>query len=61
MTKEEFITDYCERSNFPWEKLSKYKVALPCECDYSECQGWAMVPSNPESIADHELFYSPNV
>jgi hypothetical protein len=61
MTKEEFIQDYCNRSDLSWEWLSKYKIALPCACGEDECDGWAMVSIDPITIKDHIGLYAPKV
>jgi len=42
MTKDEFIAGYCERSNAPWDFLSVYLEAVPCDCGDESCKGWAM-------------------
>lgn len=57
MTKDEFIAMYCGNSGMEWDRLNKYRVALPCHCDYDECNGWAMIPRNLEAIEDHMKFY----
>lgn len=58
-TKEEFISEYCERSNISWEELSKTEVALPCDCGSDGCDGWAMVSNNEHSIQTHMDLYAP--
>lgn len=58
MTRDEFINGYCERSNIPLEELSKSMVALACHCAEKECEGWAMVRNDPESISIHNQLYA---
>lgn len=57
ITKDEFITQYCERSRIPWDELSKFFVALPCACGDETCEGWAMVRNAPYDIGVHESLY----
>jgi hypothetical protein len=54
MTKQEFIDGYCARTNIPWERLSLRRVALPCGCGEEGCEGWAMIPNDPQSMAHHQ-------
>lgn len=58
MTKEEFIEGYAKRSNRTVDEILKVEIALPCSCDYEECNGWAMVSNNPESIKIHNELYA---
>jgi plasmid stabilization system protein ParE len=48
MTREEFISSYCERSRVSWDELSKTQLVVPCECDQEGCQGWVMVSKTPK-------------
>ena len=66
MTREEFITAYCDRSKIPMEARridgfdlgSGYmRIALPCACGEEDCEGWAMI--NPKNAEDHMRFYAP--
>jgi len=40
MTKEEFITEYCRRSDITREYFDKHGEAVPCDCVYINCNGW---------------------
>lgn len=42
-TKEEFIQQYCQRSNVTSEFLLSFREAIPCSCEDSLCEGWQMV------------------
>lgn len=53
MTEDEFIASYCKRSGVTWEWLSLRRAALPCACGNEGCEGWAMIPNDPESIEWH--------
>ena len=68
MTRDEFIDGYLKRSytgaatirtddGFSLGKCRR--VALPCSCRDPECQGWAMVSTDPEMVEDHMQFYAP--
>lgn len=59
MTAEEFEKGYCKRSNLSLEKYRKWRVTMPCECEYEGCEGWASIPNDPESIAHQKQFHSP--
>ena len=59
MTREEFIEGYCKRLNRTPEKVLERRVALPCVCGTKECEGWAMIPNNADSVNSHNLFYAP--
>lgn len=48
-TKEQFIRGYCGRAGVSWDQLSKHFHAVPCDCDYEGCEGWAMVPLSFET------------
>lgn len=48
MTKQEFINGYCERGGLAWELLSSRRVAVPCDCSESMCNGWKMIPKDDE-------------
>lgn len=50
MTREEFVSAYCEYSGTPWTELVKHLVAVPCGCGEEGCQGWQM-----KSIEAHIL------
>ena len=56
-TKEQFIERYCRETKTTWEKLSKYKVVLPCHCEEVDGPHWAMVQNDPDVIADHMRLY----
>ena len=57
MNKEEFIKQYCERSNISYDELEKTNVVLPCSCNEALCKGWAVVSDNPLSIKTHNRLY----
>jgi hypothetical protein len=59
LTKEEFITGYCRRSGISREKFDQRLVALPCQCDGDDCDGWAVVEQDLESQAVHRELYGP--
>lgn len=59
MTKDEFIASYCERSGITRERFDRTDVALPCACQYEDCEGWAAVSNNALSIKNHTELYSP--
>ncbi len=43
-TAEEFLDLYAARSGITVEYLLKHRQgAKPCDCDYSECEGWQIV------------------
>ena len=48
MTKDEFVEDYCNRSQVTLEWLSKFRTAVPCDCGESVCAGWQMVSTMPQ-------------
>ena len=58
MTKEQFISGYCERSHITRESFDKYQVALPCDCEADICNGWAAVSNKPDFIKDHIMLYT---
>ncbi len=53
MTKDEFITGYCERSKITWDELKESQVVLACHCGEEDCHGWAMVTNTPAIIEHH--------
>lgn len=57
ITKEEFITGYCERSEITRKLYDEWFAALPCACDYAGCTGWATVSRG--GIKDHMALYAP--
>ena len=59
ITKGEFEKNYCARSGITKEFYDKYYVTLPCACDYEECEGWAKIRNDPQSIDEHKRFYEP--
>lgn len=59
MTEDEFIKNYCERSEISWEKLRARMIVLPCGCGDESCSGFAMVANNELSIKTHMDLYSP--
>jgi hypothetical protein len=61
VTKDEFIKEYCHRSNVEWKVLSEHQVALPCACRIGECKGWAMVSRSVSSILTHLELYGPKL
>ena len=43
MTKEDFERQYALRCGFTVELLKELGLeALPCDCDYVQCEGWIM-------------------
>lgn len=61
ITKEQFEKAYCERSNITLTYYHSHFVALPCACDYEQCEGWASVTNDADMIAAHMRFYAPRV
>ncbi len=69
MTRDEFIDGYIartaengmrlERTDDGYRSGSHRRVALPCRCGDKNCDGWAMIPADDESIADHMRMYAP--
>lgn len=65
MNRREFVLQYAEASGLPskWAGLGfistdgDYLIALPCDCQFGDCPGWAMVA--PSSVNSHLEFYSP--
>jgi hypothetical protein len=53
MTKQQFIKNYCERSGITEQEFLETQVALPCNCDYEDCEKWAAVSNNKLSIKAH--------
>lgn len=52
MTKEEFITFYCEESRMALELLASISlVPVPCNCDDDCCLGWKMVVKGSQTDA----------
>lgn len=44
LTKEQFISRYCERSKVTPEELKEFGMsAHPCECGEECCEGWQMI------------------
>lgn len=58
MKKEEFIENYCKKSNISKEEVLKTQVILPCNCNYEYCDGWAVVTNNKMSIKAHNDLYN---
>ena len=57
MTKEEFITGYCERSKLSRATFDRRLVVLPCQCAEPNCQGWAVVENEPGALERHKELY----
>ena len=57
MTREEFISAYCQRSNITWERLSERRDCVPCDCGEPQCEGWKMVPKEDTAIVIDGLTY----
>ena len=52
MTKDEFEAGYATRSGVTVEWLHAMgQRAVPCECEWSGCSGWAMVDRMRDRIA----------
>lgn len=58
MNKNDFINNYCNKSNISSDKLNETQVVLPCKCGDESCEGWAVVSNNPLSIKAHNELYS---
>lgn len=43
MNAEEFERGYRERNGLSLKDYRRFKVTLPCTCDFIECNGWAAV------------------
>lgn len=62
MTKEEFVAKYCKNSDITEAELISFnKIALPCNCDFTMCNGWAMIANDPESIRTHQDLYQNEI
>lgn len=59
MNKEEFISEYCEKSDMRKVDFDSLLVALPCACGIPDCKGWAAVSNNNLSITAHNELYGP--
>lgn len=59
MDADEFIAEYCKRSDISVELFKSRYVALPCACGEALCQGWAKVRNLPEDIDMHNELYAP--
>ena len=57
ITRSEFESAYCARSNLTLTQFRMRKVALPCLCDDSGCQGWAAITY--ENVLDHMAMNTP--
>lgn len=65
MTREEFTRAFAKRCGVSdqWaalgfiEAASRTKIAMPCACEYSGCEGWAML--SIEFIDHHLEFNAP--
>ena len=65
MTRTEFVKAYAKRVGVSdeWAALGfieyakRVYIALPCECDWDGCEGWAMLSN--ENILDHLQFRAP--
>ena len=57
MTKQDFIKQYCKLSDITEDFFNSNFVALKCNCDAEDCQGWAAVCNNPISIKTHLKLY----
>jgi len=72
MTKDEFIDHYLKnvspgfgrprfsRTANGIETAGDRRVAMPCACGETGCDGWAMVPDDPEQIEMHNRLYGPS-
>ena len=66
ITRTEFVQSYAEKSGIDakWAILGfievgdRVSIALPCGCDYKDCQGWAMVGAT--NVLDHLQFHAPD-
>ena len=60
ITKAEFVKQYCAGWGMSEHIFNEVKVALPCNCNYSRCQGWAAIANTPASIKRHNDLYMLN-
>lgn len=58
MTIDEFIKEYCKKSNITLSELNNTDVVLPCSCGDESCKGWAVVSNNKLSIKSHNSLYN---
>lgn len=66
ITRTEFVETYAKASGIAaeWAILGFIEVgdhvsiALPCGCEYEDCQGWAMVGA--KNVLDHLQFQAPD-
>lgn len=61
ISKEQFVKEYAGRSGLTEEEFfAEYnEIAMPCDCDYEECQGWRMVPNDPLRLKIYHDLYAP--
>lgn len=51
MTRDEFAAEYARRSGVTVEMLFEWgREPRPCDCDWSECEGWQMAYPREETI-----------
>ena len=59
MTRDEFETAYCERSNITVERYRQIRITLPCGCDFDGCEGWGAVSYDASMLLHHLCFSLP--
>lgn len=56
MKEEDFELNYAKNSGLTVEKLHELgQFAVPCDCDFNECPGWAML--SKRNLKDHVNLY----
>jgi hypothetical protein len=51
MTRDEFESEYAQKSGVTVEKLHELGLyAIPCDCDDPMCRGWAMDREGREPV-----------
>ena len=57
MTKKEFEKRYQKASKITPEFYKEWLVTMKCSCSYEECQGWAAISNNLDSIRTQVILY----
>ena len=55
--KEDFIKSYYKKSNISEKIFNERLVALPCNCNADNCNGWAAIANDKMSIGTHNDLY----
>ena len=53
MTKVDFVTDYCKKTQLNKKIFNQMLVVLECNCDEPNCHGWAAVTNDPYMVKKH--------